>query len=364
MPELLDRLSDHLRARADEAPAVALLQPAEPFLDTVGEAMRRRLFVTEDEHGTSLCLRPEFTIPLCLHHIESDSFVGTSYAGVGTVFRQEREAGDAAEFPQAGIEFLGHSNAARIDVAALDAMLDALTVAGVPDPAVTLGDKALFTALVGSLGLSASWQNRLARAFGDAAALETLAAELASPPADAPGSDEERWAIDGEVERLETHVRDLMRAGGLSPTAGRDPAVIAERAVERARDARQRLEPFALHVLRSFLALDQPLDAALRSLETLGQQADIDWQGTLEALRDRADALDAGALRFRAGFGRPLDYYTGLLFEARLPGEGGVAVAGGGRYDRLCTMLGADAPVKAVGFTITVDRLPGFRRGG
>ena len=358
MHELLDRLADHLRARADEAPAVALLQPAEPFLDTVGEAMRRRLFVTENENGASLCLRPEFTIPLCLHHIASDSFVGTSYAGVGTVFRQGREAGEASEFPQADIEYLGHSAAARTDVLALDAMLDALAVAGIADVTVTLGDKALFGALVASLGLSPSWQNRLARAFGDPLTLQALTDELASPPAGPPGSDEERWAVEGDTERLEAHVRDLMRAGGLSPRAGRDPAVIATRAVERARDARQRLDPFTLHVLRTFLALDQPLADALASLETLGEQGEIAWNGTLAALHERAASFDAGAVRFRAGFGRPLDYYTGLLFEARL---NGIAVAGGGRYDRLCSVLGAASPVPAVGFTIAVDRLPGWR---
>ena len=353
MPELLDRLADHLRARADEAPAVALLQPAEPFLDTVGEAMRRRLFVTEDGEGTSMCLRPEFTIPLCLHHIRSDAFVGTSYAGVGTVFRQERER---PEFPQAGIEYLGHMNAAKADAEALRAMLDALDVAAVPDPAVTLGDKALFAALIGSLALSESWRGRLLRAFGDAEALDGLLRELASAPAEAPASDEERWAIDGDTERLEAHVRDLMRAGGLSPTAGRDPAVIARRTVERAQDRRTRLDPFALQILRTFLAIDQPLPDALRSLQTLGEQGEVDWGGTLDGLGARAAALDGLSLRFRGGFGRPLDYYTGLLFEARVADR---AVAGGGRYDRLCSVLGAAAPVPAVGFTIAVDTLGG-----
>ena len=349
MPELLTRLSDHLSARADEAPHVALLQPAEPFLDTVGEAMRRRLFVTEDGAGRSLCLRPEFTIPLCLHHIASDSFVGTSYAGVGTVFRQERER---PEFPQAGIEFIGHSNASKTDALALRAMLDALHVAGASEPSVTVGDKALFAALVASLGLTDSWQNRLLRAFGDPDALDALLAELASPPAGDPQTDEDRWAVDGDHERLERHVRDLMRAGGLSPGAGRDPAIIAHRAIERARDARARLDPFRLHTLRSFLSIDQPLPEALASLATLGEQGEIEWGGALEALRARADALEGLALRLRTGFGRPLDYYTGLLFEARVDG---VAVAGGGRYDRLCSVLGAPAPVPAVGFTIAVD---------
>jgi ATP phosphoribosyltransferase regulatory subunit len=58
-------------------------------------------------------------------------------------------------------------------------------------------------------------------------------------------------------------------------------------------------------------------------------------------------------MRFEAAFGRPLDYYTGLVFEVF---DGATPVAGGGRYDRLLEMLGAPAPVPAVGFTIRLDR--------
>ena len=54
-----------------EAPRVDIpvIQPAEPFLDMAGEDLRRRIFLTESETGESLCLRPEFTIPVCRAHI-------------------------------------------------------------------------------------------------------------------------------------------------------------------------------------------------------------------------------------------------------------------------------------------------------
>ncbi len=42
-----------------------------PFLDMAGEDLRRRIFLTESETGAALCLRPEFTIPVCLDHIAS-----------------------------------------------------------------------------------------------------------------------------------------------------------------------------------------------------------------------------------------------------------------------------------------------------
>ena len=50
-------------------PEISLLQPAEPFLDMAGEELRRKIFMTRDSQGRNHCLRPEFTIPVCLHHI-------------------------------------------------------------------------------------------------------------------------------------------------------------------------------------------------------------------------------------------------------------------------------------------------------
>ena len=46
-----------------------VLQPAELFLDLSGEEMRRRMFVTLDANGAELCLRPEYTIPVCRTHL-------------------------------------------------------------------------------------------------------------------------------------------------------------------------------------------------------------------------------------------------------------------------------------------------------
>lgn len=352
---LLQRLHDHLAARADDAPSLDLLQPAEPFLDSVGEAMRRRLFVTQ-AGGRTLCLRPEFTIPLCRHHIDADTMLAMIYAASGTVFRQDR---DREEFPQAGLELLGHTNTARADASALAHMLDALALGGLPDARVTVGDKALFAALLDGMELTGTWSARLLRAFGDPPALDALLDKLGSPP-EPPRTAHEKLALAGEHERLCAEVVALMEAGGLSPMQGRDPAVVAARMIERTRDRQVRLDPFALHVLRSFLAIDQPLEDAARSLETLAEQADIDLQTGLKAFGERLGALEKiglGRFHFRAGFGRPLDYYTGLLFEARA--ADGPAVAGGGRYDRLCSVLGSPAPIPAVGFTVAVDLLAG-----
>lgn len=72
----------------------------------------------------------------------------------------------------------------------------------------------------------------------------------------------------------------------------------------------------------------------------------------------RRQAYEMKDIIYDASFGRPLDYYTGLVYEIRDASnrQDGV-LAGGGRYDRLLTMLGACEAIPGVGFSIWLDRL-------
>ena len=70
--------------------------------------------------------------------------------------------------------------------------------------------------------------------------------------------------------------------------------------------------------------------------------------------------LPDDTLQYDAGFGRPLDYYTGLVFELSVLGAER-PLAGGGRYDRLLTLLGAEAPIPGVGFSVWLDRVAAAR---
>jgi ATP phosphoribosyltransferase regulatory subunit len=62
-------LAAYFATTSSEAVNIPILQPADPFLDMAGEDLRSRIFLTENEIGDSLCLRPEFTIPVCRNHI-------------------------------------------------------------------------------------------------------------------------------------------------------------------------------------------------------------------------------------------------------------------------------------------------------
>lgn len=59
-------------------------------------------------------------------------------------------------------------------------------------------------------------------------------------------------------------------------------------------------------------------------------------------------------LKFNPALARGLDYYTGMIFEGKIPGETG-SVGGGGRYDKLIQNLGGPE-IPAVGFGLGFDR--------
>lgn len=368
IPAIAADVSRYLTSREAELVDIPVLQPADPFLDTAGEDLRRRIFLTASETGESLCLRPEFTIPVCLGHIAAHSATPRRYAYVGEVFRQRREAGN--EFFQAGIEDLGDPDIAAADARSIaDAAGLLVTVMPRTKLAVTLGDQAVFEAVLAALGLPRGWQKRLARAFGMPGQLDAALAALAGPPrANTLDADIAKLADGGDSHGVTALVEKRMKRGGLSPNAGRTPAEIASRLMEKISLEKVRLPDSAIAALRRFLAIHEPLGSAAEMLGRFAGEAGLELDGAIERFRARAAAIgargmDGATVTYDAAFGRPLDYYTGLVFEIRNAG-GGIVLAGGGRYDRLLTLLGAPNPIAGVGFSVWLDRIETSLNGG
>jgi len=339
---------------------IPVIQPADPFLDMAGEDLRRRIFLTESETGESLCLRPEFTIPVCLRHIETASGTPQRYAYLGQVFRQRRDGEN--EFYQAGIEDLGDADIAKADAHAIRDASDTLTalLPGI-ELHTTLGDQTVFEAVVAALGLPDGWQSRLIHAFGDPALLDSLLQSLSQASGKVPGIDDRVAALldSGDEAGLTELIDRQMVATGYMTNASRTPAEIAHRLVQKARLSNARLDAKALDVLKTFLALNTPMRDAADALAAFSRIAGLDLDAALNIFNARVQALekagfDLSSSRYRAAFGRPLDYYTGLVFEMSAQGA---VLAGGGRFDRLLTLLGAKAAIPSVGFSLWLDRI-------
>jgi ATP phosphoribosyltransferase regulatory subunit len=344
---------------------VPVLQPASLFVDTAGEDIRRRLFVTQDDEGNEFCLRPDFTIPVCRLYLEA-GLIGepVTLAYHGPVFRQL--AGESGEFEQAGVERLGDDDRPRTDAEVLKLAFDALEVFGLVDPQVKIGDEGLFTAVMEALGLPQPWRRRLRAHFGDRSRLNATIDRL----------------VDGGRSEIVSHagflgaiaggnpaaarevVEDLLAIAGIKAVGGRTAHEIAERFLEQAAlNAEGGLAPAKAALLRRFLDISGDPDTALETLEDFRRESGLDLDAALATYRARlramrASGIEVSQMTFAADFGRQLDYYTGFVFEMRDPErEDNKVVLGGGRYDGLLQRLGSPEMVPAVGFSMWLDRL-------
>jgi ATP phosphoribosyltransferase regulatory subunit len=337
------RLLAHLTAAGYASVTPPVLQPVEPFLELSGEDIRRRIFVTQDVAGAEMCLRPEFTIPVCRLHRARGQGGSADYSYLGPVFRLAADEPD--EFLQAGIESIG-----RPDIPAADA-------------------EVLGVALLDGLAVPPAAKRRTLRALAAGRSLDgiTNAALPEDPHAGLLA------AIQGQDPRgVRAFVEDVLAIAGISAVGGRSAGEIAERflakaAAQASGGAGLNTENRAL--IDRYRAIAGGPDTAARDLRSLVREAGLRHaalDAALDLFEERngfiaARGLPLDRFRFSGAFARNLDYYTGFIFEIT-GGEGRPTLVGGGRYDGLLTHLGSAEPQPAVGCTFWVDRVVGAGR--
>ncbi len=358
-----ERALDCFLAAGFERIEPAILHPASIFLDMSGEEIRSRLFLTSGAAGEELCLRPEYTIPVCLSYLASVKGGGIAeYSYLGPVFRAH--AGQGGERAQTGLESFGRRDAEAADAEIFALSQEALAAAG-GYLVVRQGDARLFDSALDTLDLPDLWRRRLRRGVAHG---RSLAAIL-------DGHGQSALAQPGVLAAMESAdhagaralVQDLLAIAGVETVGGRTAGEIADRFLEQA--ALRSGEPIGAdrrEVLETFLSISGDPDEAARELRRLADSAKLDLGPALDAFELRngfiaARGVAIGQTRFSAAFVRDFEYYTGFVFEARDPAapDSKPALAGG-RYDALARRLGATVDIPAVGAAIAIDRLPNW----
>jgi ATP phosphoribosyltransferase regulatory subunit len=344
-----------------------ILQPAGVFLDRSGEDFRGRLFLTSDASGADVCLRPEYTIPVCLAYLASpEAGAPAAYAYGGTVFRFPAEGeGGAGELLQAGLESFGRDDREAADAEILAATIEAAKSAGAGEMDIETGDAGLVAAFLDRLDLPPVWRRRLEAGHARGEALSAIFAP--------PTNGKEQAGMLAALTKVDAKeacalVEDLLSIAGISPVGGRSAHEIAERFLEQAELAGGAGVGAETHALvDAFFAVEGQIDEASAALRRLCADAALDLGEALDSFDTRssflaARGLDLERIRFSASFARRLDYYSGFVFEARAAAVSGPPLIGGGRYDRLLRTLGASEDIPAVGAAIWVDRLTNRER--
>ena len=328
-----------------------VLQPAAPFIDRMGEEMRRRLYMFTDPAGEQLCLRPDLTIPTARTYLAQNMTGRQQLAYEGMAFRyQSRGTGKPEEFIQAGIEIIGSaadttSDASADDAQVLRQIVSAIEALGVRDYDIRLNHFAMLPQFLSGLGLTTRAAARLERAYHQSADFDAMVTQMI-----------------GEEGRSTT-LSDINVNPNGPVIAGRSPADITARLERLREDARSGLTQQQADAVRRYLTLSGPIDTVLTRLSELAPKAAFTGVKEYWSQLTQNAGLDGKKLSLSMSGGRKMAYYTGLSFDICVPVLGAQAViAAGGRYDDLLQALGAQTRLPAIGGALALERVEAAAR--
>lgn len=355
-----------------EAVAPAVLQPADVYLDVIGEALRARSYVFTDPDGDEFCLRPDLTVPACRLYLERhpEGTQKAKYSYNGSAFRFQPRGADEAhprEFRQCGIESFGNVDREKADAHTLALILKGLEEAGLTEWKLRIGDLGLFRALLSAIEMPERWRARLRHQFWRPQAFREELERLTVDPGEHAGGIPQDLLEGLDPDQLGEAVRKVgqyLDAHGIDLQGVRSLEEIAQNLSRIAADQRAtRLPGETANLIEGYIGVSAPARAAGARIKDLIRDVGIDITAALDSYHRRLQLLselgvDVAKAEFSAEFGRSLEYYTGFVFEVQVPVLGvDSPVAGGGRYDGLVKMCGAPNNVAAVGGAIHTERL-------
>lgn len=355
-----------------EAVAPAIIQPADVFLDTIGEALRARTYVFTDPDGAELCLRPDITLPTCRLHVarHADPSTKARYCYNGPAFRFQPQGANAAhprEFRQAGIERFGDAQREDAEAKTILLLVKAIEAAGLKSWTLRIGDHGLFRAVLAAADVPERWQQRLCEAFWQRDEFRAELKRLAKAPAELAKTLPQaliKSLRPGDIEANEAAVMGYLDANGIELIGTRTLSEMTQHLMDVASDAAaEPLPASAARMIEGYVAIAGEAVTSGERIASLLKGAKRSAGFELDVFDRRLAHLsnagiDPSRITFDAEFGRNLEYYTGLVFEITAPGfTGDSPIAGGGRYDHLLRSAGASVDVPAVGGAIHTERL-------
>ncbi len=266
-----------------------------------GNEIRHRLFAFTDLSGRKLALRPELTASIA-RVVTNKLRTQPKPIRVGYIancFRYDNpQLGRYREFWQAGFEMFGSEHPIA-DVEILLANIDLMRRVGFSQTLVKIGHVGILREILATYDISEDEQNNIMGLIDNNQHSQVMKILI-------------KLNVPSEGQDV---IQQLFSLKGSQPSIFSQGKTILDG------------YPLAQNAL-----------ANLKTIVTLVQQ------GT-----------GIGHILIDLGFARGLDYYTGMIFEVYIP-ELGIALGGGGRYDKLVEIFGG-TPMPAVGCSPGIDRI-------
>ncbi len=380
MKSIEEKITGRFKKAGFEHIEPAIIQPADVYLQQVGEAIRGRTYVFTDIDGNEMCLRPDLTVPAARVYIErcheqaekaryyySGPTFRYPFAGTGNIEDHVPGQGNAREFKQAGIEIFGKEERQKSEAEVLSLTLEALKEVGTTDISIRLGDLGLFYALLEAIEMPERWRKRLSENFWRHEEFHNILLDLTEPhnlEYEIELRNLLRKITDESGKDAEQHVGEYLAERGIPVIGVRTLTEITNQLITKATDLiSDPLEKDKGEIIRRYLEISAPPKAVGACLQDLADTAGLDISTALERYQKRIELLDKAGIdltnaEFTAEFGRNMEYYTGFVFQIEKNNMGPEGhIAGGGRYDRLLGSLGMPKNVPAIGAAIHLDRL-------
>lgn len=333
LPEAMiarQQIVEKIRVIYDKYGFVPIDTPALEYLETLvgqgGEGVDKELFRLESPEGEAIALRFDLTVPFARLIAQYPDRIKLPFRRyhMAPVFRADKPGpGRFRQFTQFDIDIAGPDNVAA-DAELIAAMAEALQAVGLsggeaPEFQIRINNRKLVDALLEGNGISdTETQKHVLRVVDklQKVGIDNVRAELGAGRVDESG--------------------DKIRGVGLD--AAIIDAVISFISVTgTSRDG-------LIAKLVEVLPESEQSTAALQEMKDLASALKSLGVGEQEAVFDPSLA-------------RGLDYYTGPVFEAVLPGAPSFgSIMGGGRYDGLVGRF-LDKRIPATGASIGLDRL-------
>ena len=269
------------------------------FSQEIGTTPSKDLYKFFDKEGNTLVLRPDFTPSIARsaakYYTEADMPVKLCYMG-NTFINSSDYQGRLKETTQCGVELIGDSSVAA-DAEILSMVVESLKAVGLREFQISVGHARFFQGLIEAAGLKEEEEEELRILISNK---NFLGVEEFIKPL-----------------QLEKNLKKLFLLLGSFDASAEDLV-----------DAKEYAKEYAT------------ISSAIVELETLYDFLKI-------------YGIDK-YISFELGMVSSYHYYTGIIFSGYTFGTGQPVVKGG-RYDKLLTYFGKNAP--SIGFAIVVDQL-------
>ena len=377
------QLEGHLQRHSYVPIELPILENTELYLRKSGEDIASRLYEF-DFKSRRIALRPEVTASILRAYVEhlQDEPLPLRIQYAGPVFRYEKPQHNRfRQFTVAGVELLGAAGPLA-DAEILYLACSGLGALGLREYRLVVGHSEILEGFLTSLGLRRQLLNYLLRNMenvrkrGMDSVIDSLRdlypdldglanAEANSRPADGLKSqrliDLLREMSDGEAHQA---ITDFLHSLNIRIDTNRDEDEVIDRLLHKIREDEQAPKVrIALEYMRKLSHLTGPAEEVLGRARDLFAEYDVNPVAldSLEATFDQLGLfgqLDAD-IHLDLGLNRGLHYYTGMMFEIHCASDSGedIQLCGGGRYDKLISILGGNEPTPAAGFAYGIERI-------